>query len=238
MYQNIRSQISRIALLSTVLTVAACGGSGDEQAAATVSAVQNSITTDTPFLFVERNTEQSVAQNQQKLTASLYDSAQSPLDVYSPYEFSPGAKLVRRSSLDVNGVNDELLNDYFGSSDYDVKDLSVSYDGALVLFAAHGPDNHPTDFSWNIYEYAFESNSVRRVIEDVVVANSGEDTNPAYTLEGVIVFSSDRAAGNPNHPAVDDVEKTSPDEDCYKVGPMRSLRCYIPCLKMAKPFFS
>ena len=218
MYKQIRSQMSRIALVSSVLAVAACSGGSGEPAANSSASQGNIIASDTPFVFVSRDTSASVQKVSEKLSASLSDTDSSPLDVSSPYEFNPGAQLVRRSSLDVNGVNSEVLSNYFGSSDYDVKDLSVSFDGTRVLFAAHGPAGHISDFTWNIYEYSFDSGEVRRVIADDLIANSGEDTNPAYASDGVVVFSSDRAAGNPNHPSPNVVTKVDEEANCYKVG--------------------
>ncbi|SMF41111.1 WD40-like Beta Propeller Repeat, partial [Alteromonadaceae bacterium Bs31] len=216
MFNQIRSQSSRIALVSLVSALAACSGGSGEPASQNAASAETYITDDTPFVFVERNTEQSAEQAAEKLSAKLFDENSSPLDVYSPYEYNPGAKLVRRSSLDVNGVNRDVLRDYFESDAYDVKDLNVSYDGSKVLFAAHGPSGHSTDNSWNIYEYEFATGRVRRVIAEDNLANSGEDTNPAYADDGMIVFSSDRAAGNPNNPTLNQIPADQPD--CYKVG--------------------
>lgn len=223
MNNKIRSQLGRFALISTIVVLSACGGgsgggstSSGEEAKASISGNNTVITADTPFLFVERSVDKTVAETAEKLTVSLTDGDNTPLDVFSPYEFSPGAKLVLRSSLDVNGQNTDVLAGYFGSSEYDVKDLSISDDGKTVLFAAHGPMEHATDNTWNIYEFSFETGAVRRIIEDDELANLGQDTSPAYA-DGLIVFSTDRAAGNPNSP-VDNIVDPEQEEDCYKVS--------------------
>ena len=216
MFHTIRLQASRIALVSSLAVFQACSGSGEPSATAETTTSAAIISADTPFMFIERNTEVSVASTSTKLSKSLNATDSSPLDLFSPYDFNPGAKLVRRSGLDVNGVSSEVLSKYFGTESYDVKDLSVSEDGKTLLFAAHGPSDSLSDWSWNIYEYSFDTGRVTRIIADDSLANSGEDTNPAYSADNRIIFSSDRAAGNPNH-AVDNVI----DEDqtaCYKVG--------------------
>lgn len=217
MFQQIRSQLSSIALVSSISVLAACSGGSSEPEAQKASIEQTSITTDTPFVYIERSMAEEVSANLEKLSLALEDGDRTPLDVFSPYDFNPGAKLLLRSSLDVDGVSTDILKDYFQSSSYDVKDLSMSFDGKSMVFAAHGPVGHPTDYSWNIYEYDFVSNTVRRVIADNTLANAGQDTNPAYGPYNVIVFSTDRAAGNPNNPP----EQGGVGEekaDCYKVG--------------------
>nr|MBX2808574.1 hypothetical protein [Cellvibrionaceae bacterium] len=197
-------------ILATVL-LSACGGGG--QSSTDTSLV---LAKDTPIAYVERNVTQSHAVNQTQFDNAYVDEHKTPLELYSPYHFNPGAKLVQRSGLDVDAVSNELLSAYFQSSVYDVKDLNVSPDGRYLLFAAHGPLNHPTDFSWNIYEYDFELGALRRIIEDDVLANAGQDTNPTYTLDRRIIFSSDRAAGNPDSPVPNVVDDP---EHCYKIGP-------------------
>ncbi|MEO0442765.1 MAG: PKD domain-containing protein [Pseudomonadota bacterium] len=157
---------------------------------------------------------QTNSTNQAVFQRAHTGQSQTPVELYSPYQFQPGAKLYRRSGLDVDAPSTDLLTDYFGSSAYDVKDLNVSADGKRFVFAAHGPLSHPTDYTWNLYEYDLETQRLRRIIEDHALANAGHDSSPAYTLDGHIVFSSDRSSGNPASPVVN----TLPDEEyCYLV---------------------
>jgi hypothetical protein len=115
-----------------------------------------------------------------------------PLDPRAPYQFNPGAQLLVRDRIALGSGDLDVLAGYFGSGSYDVKDLSVSPDGERITFAAHGPAGNTHDYSWNIYEYNFSTGLLRRFLADDDLANAGQDTNPAYTNDGRIVFSSDR----------------------------------------------
>ncbi|MCZ6560917.1 MAG: hypothetical protein O6931_08545 [Gammaproteobacteria bacterium] len=70
----------------------------------------------------------------------------------------------------------------------DVSDPEVSYDGERVLFAMRGP-NDPT---WNIFEYEMSTAMLTRIVTDGLIANAGDDVDPAYLPDGRIVFSSNR----------------------------------------------
>jgi fibro-slime domain-containing protein len=202
--------------ISSLMTLAACSGEGTQSASE--SSNNLALAKDDPIAYVQRSVNQTSSANRNRFDQARLSSAQTPLELYSPYHFNPGAKLVERSGIDIDAVSTELLTDFFGSSSFDVKDLNVSADGTKLLFAAHGPINHPTDYSWNIYEYDFESKIIRRIIADNQLANTGQDTNPTYTLDGNIIFSSDRRAGNPDSPVPNIVEVENA-EYCYKVTP-------------------
>ncbi|HYQ73266.1 MAG TPA: hypothetical protein VET88_15250 [Gammaproteobacteria bacterium] len=126
-----------------------------------------------------------------------------PLDPRAPYQFNPGARLFVRDSIALDANETDILSGYFGSGAYDVKDLSVSPDGENIIFAAHGPQANTSDYSWNIYEYSFSTGQVRRIILDAAIANAGQDTNPSYTNDGRIVFSSDRQVGTGDFQVID-----------------------------------
>ncbi|MFL0799330.1 MAG: hypothetical protein K6L80_02685 [Agarilytica sp.] len=198
---------------AVAFTLLGCSGGEDTQ-----SGVDASLSNDTAFAYVERNITVESQANIDKYTRAINQKSEAPLDASSPYEFRPGAKLVVQNSLDIDALSQEVLEAYFGSSDFDVKDLTTSADGQRLLFAAHGPDAHASDYSWNIYEYDFASGEIRRIIEDDLAANAGQDTGPVYTTEGGIVFTSDRAAGNPSSP-VDNIVDEDDGENCIKVSP-------------------
>ncbi|MES2673379.1 MAG: PKD domain-containing protein [Pseudomonadota bacterium] len=208
------SQKAFILLVASLILVACGSGSGDSKK----SADNNVLSQDTQFMYVQRNVAQDFQFNTERLKLSKTNRDSSPFDLASPYEFKAGAQLMSRSSLDVNAIDTEVLTSYFNSSEYDVKDLNISPDGQYLVFAAHGPHDHLTDYTWNIYEYSFKDKSIRRIIEDDLIANAGQDTNPTYALDGSIVFSSDRAVGNPNSP-VDNIVDQYQADNCYKVGP-------------------
>ncbi|MFT6388567.1 MAG: fibro-slime domain-containing protein [Cellvibrionaceae bacterium] len=212
---NIFSQKTiSIAVIAVSAILSAC--SGDSSQSSSESSNDLSLARDTPVAYVERGLDQIAESNNESFDQALINDGQTPLELYSPYLFKPGSKLYERSGIDVDAVNSEILSGYFQSSVYDVKDLNVSPDGGKLIFAAHGPIDHPTDYTWNIYEYNFDTKVVLRIIDDNALANIGEDTNPTYTLNGDIVFSSDRSSGNPDSP----VTNLIPDaEYCYKITP-------------------
>ncbi|MGH1487068.1 MAG: PKD domain-containing protein [Cellvibrionaceae bacterium] len=204
--------------------LAAC--SGESSQSTSESSGSLALAKDTPMAYVERGVSQTAEANKSRFEEARRGESQTPLELYSPYHFNPGAKLYERSGIDVDAVSNELLTDYFQSTAYDVKDLNVSPDGQTIVFAAHGPITHPTDYTWNIYEFDFETKTIRRVITDDKLANKrvdsygnevdAHDTNPAYDQDGNIIFSSNRAAGNPDSP-VPNIVPVEDAEFCTKV---------------------
>ena len=174
------------------------------------------IKNETHFAYVKRSIETQSGYANNLYEEKLTDVRKTPLDVVSPYEYNPGAKLLVRTGLDVNATDKDILSEYFGNESYDVKDLNVSQDGKRLIFAARGGDTHFTDSTWNIFVYHFENETLRRVIEDNLVANSGQDTNPTFTQDNKIIFSSDRDAGNPLYPR-ENIDQVG--EFCRKVDP-------------------
>lgn len=204
-------------IVVTALLLGACSGKSSQSSSESSS--DAALAKDTPVAYVERGVNQTAESNNSRFEHARSSSAvQTPLELFSPYHFNPGARLYERSGIDVDAVSNELLTDYFKTSSYDVKDLNVSPDGQRLVFAAHGLISHPTDYTWNIYEYDFSGKTIRRIIEDDELANAGQDTNPTYDLGGNIIFSSDRAAGNPNSP-VPNVVELEDEQYCHKVGP-------------------
>jgi len=77
-----------------------------------------------------------------------------------------------------------------------VRDVEIAYDGSAVLFSMRGPfdpnlddDEQPT---WNLWEYTFEDDTLRRIIPSDLTAEIGHDIMPKYLPDGRIVFSSTR----------------------------------------------
>lgn len=212
-----KSTLIQFSLFVCTLALFGCSGGGAEnQANSSNEERELALSDDTPFAYVERQVTGTSSNNQEQFKSSLASRDTSPVDLSSPYQFNPGARLMYRSSLDVDAIEFDALETYFGSTGYDVKDTNVSKDGSKLIFAAHGPAGNLSHSTWSIYELDFNTLEVRRIIEDDSVANAGQDTNPTYGSNGVIVFSSDRAAGNPNNPVDRFVAE---NEDCYKVGP-------------------
>ena len=79
-----------------------------------------------------------------------------------------------------------------------VRDVEIAFDGSGLLFAMRGPvdlnldiddENQPT---WNVWEYGFETQTLRRVIASDLTAEIGHDISPHYLPDGRIIFSSTR----------------------------------------------
>lgn len=155
----------------------------------------DSLTVDRPFAYIVRDFPVMG-------DTSTVDS-RPPLDPRAPYQFTPGARLYVRNRIALTSDETDILHGYFGGGDYDVKDLSVSPDGEHIIFAAHGPDGNLHDSTWNIYEYNFSTKRVHRFLAEDEIANAGQDTNPSYTNDGRIVFSSDRQVGTGDYRLVD-----------------------------------
>lgn len=79
-----------------------------------------------------------------------------------------------------------------------VRDVEMAFDGSAVLFAMRGPVDlnlaldDPDQPTWNIWEYSFETRSLRRVIQSDLTAEIGHDIAPHYLPDGRIIFSSTR----------------------------------------------
>jgi len=83
-----------------------------------------------------------------------------------------------------------------GDDLYDVRDVDVAYDGTSIVFAMRGPldanqdeEDPPT---WNVWEYVFATDTLRRVIASDTIAEEGHDVAPHYLPDGRILFSSTR----------------------------------------------
>jgi len=160
------------------------------------------------------------------------DGAAIQTDAREPYEFIPGAVLYLRDSAspsanerDISSVAFEVVAEAAEAAaepatellQYDVKDLSSSYDGKKLLFAMRAPEIEDADDedqpTWNIWEYAIPTQTLRRVIESDIIAEAGQDISPHYLPDGRIVFASTRQRtskailldeGKPQYAALDE----------------------------------
>ncbi len=178
------------------------GCSSEDTGKDDVSVEKSDLTTEAIFAQVKRSVNNQAQYEQDDFNSKTSNISESPVELFSPYQYNLGAKLLVRSNLTIDAIETEVLQSVFGNTEYDVKDLNVSADGQWLVFAARGSEFDQKNSSWNIFLYNFETKSLRRVIEDDVVANHGQDTNPTLTLDNKIIFSSDRDAGNSLHPRV------------------------------------
>ncbi|HTT01354.1 MAG TPA: hypothetical protein VMG11_04635 [Steroidobacteraceae bacterium] len=115
----------------------------------------------------------------------------------------PSADLFMRSNASPGGTEVNITQSITGTgtamaANYDVKDVSVSYDGSAVLFAMRGPlapkmkqDAAP---SWRIYQYVIATHTLSPVINPTTDPDPAtvNDTAPQFLPDGRIVFSSTR----------------------------------------------
>jgi hypothetical protein len=166
--------------LTVAFGLAACGGGG-------VGGEQNPdpVVVDVAIAYVKR---------------PLPVDAQNVLqgsDLRELRSFNIGADLYVRDRAAVAAVERNVTERVTQASGlYDIRDPEVSWDGSTLLFAMRGPfiegadeEDQPT---WNIWEYNFAADTLRRVISSDLNAEAGHDVAPAYLPDGRIVFSSTR----------------------------------------------
>jgi len=77
-----------------------------------------------------------------------------------------------------------------------IRDVEIAYDGTKLLFAMRFPFDPDVDEedlpTWNLWEYTFETDALRRVIPNDLTAEIGHDIMPKYLPDGRIIFSSTR----------------------------------------------
>jgi hypothetical protein len=169
-------------LVGSILS--ACGGSGDGVSIGD-GQDRDPVVVDFPIAYVKA-----------PLIVDAQGQPEQP-DVRELITFNIGADLYFRdraspSALDIN-ITGQVLNGLG-----DVRDVEIAYDGSGLLFAMRGPaienlalddEGQPT---WNIWEYFFETDELRRVIASDLTAEIGHDVAPHYLPDGRIVFSSTR----------------------------------------------
>jgi len=109
--------------------------------------------------------------------------------------FNPGGELFYRDLASPSAPTRNVSKRFTGGLG-DVRDVEVSYDGSLLLFAMRAPEIpglDPADQpSWNIWEYDIAADKLRRIISSDISAEAGQDVAPHYLPDGRIVFSSSR----------------------------------------------
>ncbi len=145
----------------------------------------------------------AVAYIQRPLQINPQTGAPMGVDRREPALVRPGGRLVLKESAAPSAAARDITSRVFAGAEfldddgqlrYDVRDLTVSYDGKRLLFAMHAPevDDEDPEPTWNIWEYDLEADSLRRVIASAIEANAGHDIAPAYLPGGSIVFASTR----------------------------------------------
>lgn len=131
-----------------------------------------------------------------------------PHDLLDPDAFNPGARLFLKLRASVPAAEVDISTRAFSvpvneeeeeeaelvQPLYDVKDISASDDGEILLFSMRAPEdpNAETQPTWNIWQYHLETDELKRVIFSDLIAEEGHDISPAFLPDGRIVFSSSR----------------------------------------------
>ncbi len=177
-------------LATATLILTACGGSGGQDGEGSngnsAGNRPDAVVVDIPIAYVRRVIP--FDEDEGEIIAS---------EVLEPAQFVPGAELFIRERADFDAEEFNITEGVFPEGElYDVKDLVASNDGTRLLFAMRAPEDEDADDdeqpTWNIWEYNLEEDSLRRIINDDITAEAGEDVSPAYLPDGRIVFSSNR----------------------------------------------
>jgi len=178
--------IDRMRLLGSLLAVAAlcaCTSKGDVSIGGGQSI--DTTTVDFSIAYVKRVLPTDPADLQDLRNA---DDLTQQRDLWSK------ADVFVRDKASPSGVERNITARITGNDFYDVRDLNVAPDGTKLVFAMRGPlmanqqeEDPPT---WNIWEYEFATDQLRRVIADDVIAEAGHDVSPGYLPDGRIVFVS------------------------------------------------
>ena len=170
--------------------VACGGGSSSGSSALGGSQDPDPVVVDFPIAFVKRPLVLDA--NGDLITSAVRDAVQ----------FRPGAELLLRDRASSSAAETNLTQGIFPDDMngdpplYDVKDLSVSYDGMRLVFAMRAPEDPNLDddeqAKWNLWVYDRAFGTVNRVISSDITAEDGEDVAPKFLPDGRIVFSSTR----------------------------------------------
>ena len=167
------------------LGIGACSGGGSVNIAN--SQAGDPATLDYPIFYVKRAVPTDAAGNViQDDLRIMNDVVQTAADLYERAAASPTAAETNITSRITAGAV------------YDIKDVDVSADGSMVIFALRGPlaakQNPMKPPSWRIWQYVIATDTLAPVI---LPANDPDpptvqDVSPHYLPDGRIVFSTTR----------------------------------------------
>ena len=118
-------------------------------------------------------------------------------DLREQITFQVGANLYFRDRASPSAPETNITEREIGDQG-DVRDVEISWDGSKLLFSMRGPVNPNLDLddedqpTWNLWEYTFETDELRRVISSDLTAENGHDIMPKYLPDGRIIFASTR----------------------------------------------
>jgi len=118
-------------------------------------------------------------------------------DVTLPRGYWSKADVYLRSSASPTGLEQNITSSVTGTDFWDAKDLDVSPDGTLLVFAMRGPISaNQKDFvppTWHIWQYTVASGVLTQLTgTSIDTEPNANDVGPHYLSDGRIVFSSTR----------------------------------------------
>ena len=184
---------AHVAALSSIVAVTGCGGGSDSGSSLSFSDGQDPdpVILDFPIAYVQRELV-LVDEDGDPIVGSVRDAA----------AFFPGAELYMRDRASPSAAERSITDGVFpvdvdgNPPRYDVKDVSVSFDGETLAFAMRAPEDPALEEedqpTWNIWTYNLPSDTLIRVIPSDITAEAGQDVAPRFLPDGRIVFSSTR----------------------------------------------
>jgi hypothetical protein len=179
------SRAGAAAAALVVLLVAGCSGDGDGSVGIGTGQDPDPVAPDFPIAYTK---------------GPLFDAnmnLQVNTDLRDILRFSVGTDLYVRDRASPTAPERNVTDRFTGGTG-DVSGVEISSDGTKVLFAMRGPvdaglalddENQP---KWNIWEYVFATDTLRRLIVSDLTAQQGHDLSPHYLADGRIIFVSTR----------------------------------------------
>lgn len=167
-------------LLPVILLFAGCGGGGPEVGEEGSGAGGDNVS----IAFIKRTIPPAVV---------IPEGEEDDSEPFLNFEaFRPGS-----AAVFIGNTNSERQITPTNGS-YDIRQLTVGYDGATLLFAMRGPleatpegEDEIVQPAWGIWEYTVASQQLEQLTQGDA-ANHIHDIDPMYLPDGRIVFSSSR----------------------------------------------
>ncbi|MEZ5550577.1 MAG: hypothetical protein R3E82_06805 [Pseudomonadales bacterium] len=179
---------SGLVVLMLLLALSGCGGGSSSTIGGTQGA--DPVVVDFPIVYVKRPV--LLDANGDLVTTNVRE----------PAAFFPGAELFIRDRASPSAPETSLTAGIFPDDQdgnppqYDVKDISASFDGERLVFAMRAPEDPDLDDdeqpTWNIWLFDRSTGEVSRVITSDIDSEKGDDIAPKFLPDGRILFSSTR----------------------------------------------
>lgn len=190
-----RCELRTLGLALAAVLVAACSSRGNLSIGSGQSSAGQNV--DFAIAYIKRSIP---AGNTSDDTAALA-KLRAKDDVTLPRNFWSQADVYLRSAANPQGVETNITasvtSQVTGMEFWDVKDLDVSPDGTMLIFAMRGPvDPNQDDFkspTWHIWQYTVASATLTQLTgTSIDTQPTANDVGPHFLSDGRVVFSSTR----------------------------------------------